>query len=104
MYLCCTFHCKCNLTKGIILYFVSKQNTHTNWASDIGDFNHDWMTRYIYSLYFASTTLTTVGYGDITPQNVIEILSILFIQIFGTLPLKQELSTLDSSLMKSAVS
>jgi hypothetical protein len=54
---------------------------------NIQDYNNDWVTRYIYSLYFASTTLTTVGYGDFTPKNLTEIVSVLFIQIFGIAPI-----------------
>jgi len=29
----------------------------------------DSFTKYVLSLYFASTTLLTVGYGDILPKN-----------------------------------
>lgn len=42
-----------------------------------------WYTKYIYSLYFSCTTLLTVGYGDISPTNVAEILTILVAQFFG---------------------
>ena len=42
-----------------------------------------WTTKYIYSLYFSSSTLLTVGYGDVTPTNVYEILMILVTQIIG---------------------
>lgn len=31
-----------------------------------------WFERYVWSIYFAVTTMTTVGYGDITPANVYE--------------------------------
>jgi voltage-gated potassium channel Kch len=46
-------------------------NRNVNWTEAIDNFNEDWITKYVYSLYFASTTLTTVGYGDITPKNMI---------------------------------
>jgi voltage-gated potassium channel Kch len=46
-------------------------NRNVNWTEAIANFNEDWITKYVYSLYFASTTLTTVGYGDITPKNMI---------------------------------
>jgi len=39
-------------------------------------------TKYVYSVYFALTTMTTVGYGDITAQNFQEVqfvLALLFI-------------------------
>ena len=29
--------------------------------------------RYLYSLYWSLTTLTTVGYGDVIPHNELEI-------------------------------
>lgn len=45
--------------------------------------DHQWITKYIYALYFSSTTLLTVGYGDITPTNVTEILTILLTQLIG---------------------
>lgn len=41
------------------------------------------MVIYIYSLYFTATTMFTVGYGDILPQNIYEILMIILIQLIG---------------------
>lgn len=47
----------------------------------IGD--RPWTDKYIYSLYFSSTTLLTVGYGDISPTNIYEIMAILVTQFIG---------------------
>lgn len=33
----------------------------------------DVVERYVYSIYYTLTTMTTVGYGDITPQNYLEV-------------------------------
>jgi uncharacterized membrane protein YeaQ/YmgE (transglycosylase-associated protein family) len=42
-----------------------------------------WLSQYIYSLYWAITTIVTVGYGDITPQNEYEILVTIVIEVIG---------------------
>ena len=30
----------------------------------------NWVEKYAWSLYFAVTTMTTIGYGDIGPTNI----------------------------------
>lgn len=39
------------------------------WSPVIAE---NWSTQYIYALYYAVETFTTVGYGDATPRNPIE--------------------------------
>ena len=46
-------------------------------------FNLSWGYKYLYSLYFSYTTMFTGGYGDITPKNVTEILTIFLVQMVG---------------------
>jgi hypothetical protein len=47
-------------------------DNHTNWlmAKEITD--HSIGSKYLFALYFTVTTITTVGYGDISANNPIE--------------------------------
>lgn len=45
----------------------------------------DWVTQYSYSIYWASTTMISIGYGDITPQNKYEISYTITIQFISCL-------------------
>lgn len=70
---------------------------------------HGMVTRYIYSLYFTLTTMTTVGYGDIVATNVVEVsfaLILLFIASVVFAGLMGALSDLISTLNndKNAIS
>ena len=40
-----------------------------------------WHVKYINSLYFSFVTMTTVGYGDISPQNPVEKLFVILMMI-----------------------
>ena len=53
------------------------------------------MTKYIYAFYFCSTTILTVGYGDISPKNIKEICVVTIIQFLGTNFLMKEWYFLD---------
>lgn len=59
-------------------------NTET-WLSVKGFEEKSNSFKYTVSLYWAITTISTTGYGDITPQNEGEFLFSLFIMILGSM-------------------
>lgn len=65
-------------------YLSTKMSDSTdNWLSRIEIDYKSWSTKYLYSLYWAFVTMMTVGYGDITPRNEIEIIICLISLVLG---------------------
>ena len=66
---------------------------HHNWMHK---YNHidqlPWQSQYIYSIYWAVTISTTVGFGDIVVSNEDEALLAVFVMIFGCLILSYNIS------------
>lgn len=54
-----------------------------SWVVIVGISNSDSFTQYIRSLYWAITTMTTVGYGDITPNRNIEYIFTMIVMMLG---------------------
>jgi hypothetical protein len=57
--------------------------------------------RYFYAFYFAATTMLTIGYGDLSPTNKVEILAVLPVQILGTLIFTEEWRSFPTSSVRS---
>lgn len=47
--------------------------SHNTWFHEKDLVGSEWQIQYLYSLYFCTTTMITVGYGDIVPMNQLEI-------------------------------
>lgn len=60
-----------------------KNGVDINWLTIKGIEFKSWYIRYIYSFYFSIVTMMTVGYGDISPNNYIECMFLIFMIIYG---------------------
>jgi hypothetical protein len=85
----------------LVLYLAAQTNPHKNWTLSIDEFYNAWHYSYIYSLYFACSTMFTVGYGDVTPKNMWEIITILVVQVVGRYFFTQVSSISGTSSTKS---
>ena len=56
------------------------------------------MVKYIYSFYFCCTTILTVGYGDITPRNYVEVTIVTLVEIFGIIAFANFINEIGYSL------
>ncbi|KAL4443080.1 hypothetical protein ABPG74_002147 [Tetrahymena malaccensis] len=68
------------LINSLELYYNSTQTWMTTYTTYLKkDINTlTWHYKYMMSFYLCMTTMTTVGYGDITPQNQIETIFYIF--------------------------
>lgn len=64
--------------------FINK-NEENNWIHSKNLQLSEWYERYIYSFYWALTTMVTVGYGDITPSSELETIFCSFSLLTGSL-------------------
>lgn len=55
----------------LFYYFGSVASSENSWTTQ-PDIPHDIYGRYIAALYFSVYTITTIGYGDIVPENTLE--------------------------------
>jgi len=54
------------------------------WFNEKNLLSSEWQVKYLYSLYFTTTTMITVGYGDIVPYSLIETSYCLFLMIISS--------------------
>ena len=59
------------------------QDHMISWINSQGIDDETVGTRYIAACYWAVVTISTVGYGDITPTNVTEVLCTIFLVFIG---------------------
>ncbi|EAS05917.2 cation channel family protein (macronuclear) [Tetrahymena thermophila SB210] len=66
-------HIFCLFWHGLGQLSINRGETD-NWIQSKNLVDANTFERYIYSFYFLAVTMATVGYGDITPQNDMEVL------------------------------
>ena len=71
---------------GCFWFFVSKLQGYPSdcWVVGSGLLDSDWETQYLISIYWAFTTVSSVGYGDISGGNATERNIAIVIMIAGT--------------------
>lgn len=62
---------------------LSGQQYMISWINGLGIDDESVSTRYIASCYWAVVTISTVGYGDITPTNETEVLATIILVFIG---------------------
>ncbi|CAD8110127.1 unnamed protein product [Paramecium primaurelia] len=63
------------------LYYVGKQNKNVSWIINEDLVEANFITSYLTTFYWSVITMTTIGYGDFTPQNLNERVLIIFVAI-----------------------
>ncbi|EAR91792.2 cyclic nucleotide-binding domain protein (macronuclear) [Tetrahymena thermophila SB210] len=56
-------------------------NNPNTWIELMQLTKSSWVVQYIYSYYFITVTMITVGFGDVRPTNVIEVLVCIFLMM-----------------------
>jgi hypothetical protein len=89
---------------GCLWHYVGSHSGKQNWISKANIEDETWsekynskinvISRYIYSVYWAVTTMSTVGYGDLTPLNSKERVFCIFTMLFSSIIFAYSLNTI----------
>ena len=66
-----------------IVALLSGQSYMISWINGLGIDDESVSTRYIAACYWAVVTISTVGYGDITPTNETEVMMTIILVFVG---------------------
>lgn len=58
-------------------------NTNDNWINAIGLEDSNSVEQYVNAMYYALTTMVTIGYGDIKGHNTNERLCTILVMVIG---------------------
>ena len=81
----CIFFMLSHISSCFFVYIGYSSISNVNWICYAQLSNSNKFDVYIASLYYVLVTIYSVGYGEITPQNYLEILCIIFLLIFGSM-------------------
>ena len=79
---------------------IADIKSNKNWVTENKIENEGLFFKYVCCLYWATVTISTVGYGDITPTNGYEVIWALFIIAFGVAVFAFILSELSSNFLE----
>ncbi|KAL4497341.1 hypothetical protein ABPG72_011276 [Tetrahymena utriculariae] len=64
-------------------FYIGSQFPVNGWIAQQNLQNEVWQYQYVTSIYWAITTMVTVGYGDIVPKNLEERLFVIFVMLMA---------------------
>ena len=76
-------------------------NAYPGWIIKLNIQDEGYLYIYLVSVYFIIVTITTVGYGDITGQDYLEIIFQIFLLIIGTIAYSFTISYISNYIIKS---
>ena len=82
------------------IYIFIGKNSFPGWIMKIHIQDTSFTTIYVSSIYFIVVTITTVGYGDISGNSLLEISFQMFLLIIGTLAYSFILSYISNYIVK----
>lgn len=91
---------------GCLFYFlgvISERRSGASWLMEEGIPSNRW-GQYIAAVYFATKTISTVGYGDITPVSNLERMYVTFLMFLGAAIFAFSVSQLGNIMAEMSVS
>jgi hypothetical protein len=80
----------------ILLVAMTNINSPVNWMTVKGISQSPWVERYVWSYYWGTNIMLTVGFGDIVATTYQEAVCLIFIETFSCLALAYNINCVGS--------